>query len=457
MLNKVLIANRGEIGLRVLRACRELGIHTVAIYSTTDRDLMHVRLADEAVCIGPANANQSYLNIPAVISAAEVTDVDAIHPGYGFLSENADFAEQVENSGFMFIGPKKETISLMGNKVSAIRTMKKSGVPCIPGSNGAVNDNDQQTNKNIAKEIGYPLIIKSAGGGGGRGMRIVRHENELISTINMTSNEAQAAFGDNRVYMEKYLENPRHVEIQVLGDGQGNVIYLGERDCSVQRRHQKLIEEAPAPGITEDERQYIGKICAHACRKLNYRGAGTFEFLYDQGQFYFIEMNTRIQVEHGVTEMITGIDLVKEQLRIAAGEKLRYKQHDIYYRGHAIECRINAENPNTLMPSPGKITLYHQPGGPGIRVDSHIYSSYHIPPYYDSMIGKIMAHGEDRATALTRMYYALEEMLLEGIDSNITMHQETLCEPSFKRGGVSINYFENKMQQRSGELVSDNT
>lgn len=449
MLNKVLIANRGEIALRVLRACRELGIHTVAVYSTADTNLMHVRLADEAVCIGPAYASQSYLNIPAVISAAEVTDVDAIHPGYGFLSENADFAEQVENSGFTFVGPKAETIQLMGNKVSAIQAMQKAGIPCIPGSDGAVNDNSDEQNLKIANKIGYPIIIKSAGGGGGKGMRVVRSESELLGAINMTCTEAQAAFGDGRVYMEKFLENPRHVEVQVLGDGQGRAIHLGERDCSVQRRHQKLIEEAPAPGIEQHERERIGQLCAQACQQMNYRGAGTFEFLYEDGEFFFIEMNTRIQVEHGVTELITGVDLVKEQLRIAGGDNVSMDQDRVIFQGHAIECRINAEEPKTLVPCPGTINIYHPPGGPGIRVDSHIYSSYSVPPYYDSMIGKIMAFGENRGIALSRMYNALEETIIEGIHSNITLHKEILEDPAFKEGGVNIHFLEQKMANQS--------
>lgn len=446
MLKKVLIANRGEIALRILRACKELGIKTVAIYSSADRNLMHVRLADEAVCIGPANAAESYLNIPAVISAAEISEADAIHPGYGFLAENEDFAERVEKSGFIFIGPTHETIKTMGDKVSAIAFMKKVGLPCVPGSGDPLDDN-VDNNLKIAREIGYPVIIKAAGGGGGRGMRVVHDEANLINAIAVTRTEAAAAFGNDKVYMEKFLENPRHIEIQVLGDGQGNVIHLGERDCSAQRRHQKVLEEAPAPGITEAQRQEIGTLCVKACKEINYRGAGTMEFLYDSGKFYFIEMNTRIQVEHPVTEMITGIDLVKEQLRIASGEKLRYQQDDIKITGHAIECRINAEDPKSFLPSPGPINLFHAPGGPGIRVDSHIYNGYVVPPYYDSLIGKLISYGENREIAMMRMHNALEEILIEGIKTNIPMHQHIINNPDFQSGGTNIHFLEKLIKQ----------
>lgn len=444
MLNKVVIANRGEIALRILRACKELGIKTVAAHSAVDRDLMHVRLADESVCIGPSPAAESYLNIPALISAAEITDAVAIHPGYGFLAENADFAERVEESGFIFIGPRAENIRLMGDKVSAIAAMKKAGIPCVPGSDGPLGD-DPQNNLAIARKIGYPVIIKAAGGGGGRGIRVVRSEAALLNAITLTKAEAEAAFRNNNVYLEKFLETPRHIEIQVLGDGHGNAIYLGERDCSMQRRHQKVIEEAPAPGITEKQRHHIGKLCVKACREMKYRGAGTFEFLYQDEHFYFIEMNTRIQVEHPVTEMITGIDLVKEQLEIAATGKLRYHQDDIRIRGHAIECRINAEDPETFMPCPGKITLFHTPGGPGIRVDSHVYSSYQVPPYYDSLLGKLIAHGETRELALARMRNALDEILVDGIKTNIPMHQMLLRDSGFIKGGTNIHYLEDKL------------
>ncbi|MCW8983000.1 MAG: acetyl-CoA carboxylase biotin carboxylase subunit, partial [Gammaproteobacteria bacterium] len=422
MLDKIVIANRGEIALRILRACKELGIKTVAVHSTADRDLKHVRLADESVCIGPPSSTESYLNVPALISAAEVTDAVGIHPGYGFLSENADFAERVEQSGFTFIGPKAETIRIMGDKVKAIEAMKKAGVPCVPGSDGPLGD-DADDNMRMAKEIGYPIIIKAAGGGGGRGMRVVHSEAHLLSAISLTKSEAGSFFGNDMVYMEKYLENPRHVEIQVLADTHGNAIHLGERDCSMQRRHQKVIEEAPAPGISEELRQEIGGRCAQACVDIGYRGAGTFEFLYEDGEFYFIEMNTRVQVEHPVTEMITGVDIVREQLRIAAGEKLAYTQDDIVIRGHAFECRINAEDPVTFMPSPGKISRVHMAGGPGVRVDSHIYAGYTVPPHYDSMIGKLITHGEDRATAIARMETALTETLVEGIKTNIPLHR----------------------------------
>ncbi len=444
MFEKVVIANRGEIALRILRACRELGIKTVAVHSSADRDLKHVRLADETVCIGPPDSTQSYLNIPALISAAEVTDAVAIHPGYGFLSENADFAERCEESGFVFIGPRPETIRLMGDKISAIEAMKASGVPCVPGSDGPLGD-DPETNIKLAREIGYPVIIKAAGGGGGRGMRVVHSEAALLNAIAMTRAEAGAAFNNDIVYMEKYLENPRHIEFQVMADQHGNAIHLGERDCSMQRRHQKVIEEAPAPGISEELRQKMGRICAEACVKLGYRGAGTFEFLYENGEFYFIEMNTRIQVEHPVTEMVTGIDLIKEQLRVAAGEPLSIRQEDVVIRGHAIECRINAEDPETFMPSPGTITRYHAPGGFGIRVDSHIYTDYRVPPYYDSMIGKLIAHGSTRESAFARMRTALDEILIEGIKTNIPLHQRLIRDAAFKEGGTSIHYLEKKL------------
>lgn len=441
MLNKVVIANRGEIALRILRACKELGIRTVAAHSTVDRDLLHVRLADESVCIGPPSPVDSYLSIPAIISAAEITDAVAIHPGYGFLAENANFAEQVEKSGFIFIGPHADTIRQMGDKVEAIHAMKQLGIPCVPGSNDPIGGDDAASLR-IAREIGYPIIIKAAGGGGGRGMRVVHTESHLLNAITMTRNEAKAAFNNDKVYMEKYLENPRHIEIQVLGDGKGNAIYLGERDCSTQRRHQKIIEEGPAPGITPEQREAIGERCAQACRDMKYRGAGTFEFLYENNQFYFIEMNTRIQVEHPVTEMITGIDLVKEQLRIAAGEKISCSQSDIKIRGHAIECRINAEDPRTFAPSPGTITYFHAPGGPGIRVDSHIYSSYKVPPNYDSLIAKIIAYGETREIAIARMRNALDETVIEGIKTNQALHQDILRGTEFQQGGMSIHFLE---------------
>lgn len=441
MLDKVVIANRGEIALRALRACRELGIRTVAVYSSVDRELKHVLLADETVCIGPPTSSLSYLNIPAVISAAEITDAVAIYPGYGFLAENADFAERVEQSGFVFIGPRSETIRLMGDKVSAIEAMKASGVPCVPGSGGPLDDTDEKSLE-LAREIGYPVIIKASGGGGGRGMRVVRAEAHLLTAISLTRTEAGAAFGNEMVYMEKYLENPRHVEFQVLADAHGQAIHLGERDCSMQRRHQKVLEEAPAPGITEEQRQRVGKICTDACRKIGYRGAGTFEFLYQDGEFYFIEMNTRVQVEHPVTELITGVDIVKEQFRIAAGEKLSYCQEDIKIGGHAIECRINAEDPKNFMPSPGAVTIYHAPGGPGIRVDSHLYSGYTVPPHYDSLIGKIIAHGETRESAIARMQTALTELVIEGIKCNAPLHQEILRDAKFRAGGANIHYLE---------------
>ena len=444
MFEKIVIANRGEIALRILRACRELGIKTVAIHSTADRNLKHVRLADESVCIGPPPSAESYLNIPAVVSAAEVTDAQAIHPGYGFLSENADFAERVEQSGFVFIGPRAETIRLMGDKVSAIKTMKAAGVPCVPGSDGSLGDVDDE-NLRIAKQIGYPIIIKASGGGGGRGMRVVHSEAALLSSISLTRAEAQAAFANPSVYMEKFLENPRHIEIQVLADQHGNAIYLGERDCSLQRRHQKVVEESPAPGITEEMRSAIGKRCVDACLAVGYLGAGTFEFLYEDGNFYFIEMNTRVQVEHPVTEMVTGVDIVKEQIRIAAGEPMTFKQKDIVLRGHSIECRLNAENARTFMPCAGTIHQFHAPGGPGVRVDSHIYNGYVVPPYYDSMIGKLIVHAENRAAACARMASVLSEVVIEGIDTNIPLHQDIFRDAGFLAGGVNIHYLEKKL------------
>jgi acetyl-CoA carboxylase biotin carboxylase subunit len=444
MLEKVLIANRGEIALRILRACKELGIKTVAVHSTVDRNLKHVLLADETICIGPAPSPQSYLNIPALIAAAEVTNAQAIHPGYGFLAERADFAQQVEESGLVFIGPRPESIRLMGDKVSAIEAMKKAGVPCVPGSDGAVGDDDE-VNKAIAKRIGYPIIVKAAGGGGGRGMRVVRSEDELVESIAMTKNEAGTAFGNDMVYMEKFLENPRHIEIQVLADGQGNAIHLGERDCSMQRRHQKVVEEAPAPGITQELRDFIGGRCVQACIDLNYRGAGTFEFLFEDGEFYFIEMNTRIQVEHPVTEMITGVDLIKEQLRIASGMPLSIKQSDIVIRGHAVECRINAEDAKTFIPSPGTITRFHPPGGNGVRWDSHIYADYTVPPNYDSMVGKLITYGENRDIAIARMRNALSELLVGGIKTNIELHKLIMTDENFNKGGTNIHYLEHKL------------
>ncbi|GHW14802.1 biotin carboxylase [Vibrio cholerae] len=444
MLDKVVIANRGEIALRILRACKELGIKTVAVHSTADRDLKHVLLADESICIGPAKSIDSYLNIPRIISAAEVTDAVAIHPGYGFLSENADFAEQVERSGFIFVGPRAETIRLMGDKVSAINAMKKAGVPCVPGSDGPL-DNDEAKNKAHAKRIGYPVIIKASGGGGGRGMRVVRNEAELTKSIQMTRAEAKAAFNNDMVYMEKFLENPRHVEVQVIADGQGNAIHLAERDCSMQRRHQKVVEEAPAPGITEEMRKFIGERCTRACIEIGYRGAGTFEFLYENGEFYFIEMNTRIQVEHPVTEMITGVDLIKEQLRIAAGQPLSFKQEDIKIRGHAVECRINAEDPERFLPCPGKIERFHAPGGMGVRWESHIYSGYTVPAHYDSMIGKLITYGENRDVAIARMRNALNEMIVEGIKTNIPLQQAIMADENFQKGGTNIHYLEKKL------------
>ena len=444
MLDKVIIANRGEIALRVLRACRELGIKTVAVHSTVDANLKHVLLADESVCIGPPASAKSYLHMPAIISAAELTDAAAIHPGYGFLSENADFAERVEKSGFIFIGPKAETIRLMGDKVSAIKTMKAHGVPCVPGS-GEPLGLDGDENLRIAKDIGYPVIIKASGGGGGRGMRVVHNAAALLHSINVTRSEALAAFSNDQVYMEKFLEKPRHIEFQVLADHHGNVIHLGERDCSMQRRHQKVIEEAPAPGITAAQRARMGERVVEACRAVGYRNAGTLEFLYEDGEFYFIEMNTRIQVEHPVTELVTGIDLVKAQLMIAAGEKLPWTQSDIVLRGHALECRINAEDPKTFMPSPGPVRLWHAPGGPGIRVDSHLYSGYSVPPNYDSLIGKLISHGDTRDTAIARMRNALAEMVVEGIKTNAALHQEILAHAAFQQGGLDIHYLERRL------------
>jgi len=444
MLDKIVIANRGEIALRILRACRELGIKTVAVHSTADASLKHVLLADESVCIGPPASKDSYLNMPAIISAAEVTDSVAIHPGYGFLSENADFAERVEKSGFTWIGPKAETIRLMGDKVSAINLMKKAGVPCVPGSDGPLGENVEE-NFRIARRIGYPVIIKASGGGGGRGMRVVHAEGALLNAIAVTKSEALAAFGNAQVYMEKFLERPRHIEFQVLGDNHGNVISLGERDCSMQRRHQKVMEEAPAPGITPKQRQRMMERCVEACRAVGYRSAGTLEFLYQDGEFYFIEMNTRIQVEHPVTELVTGIDLVKAQLLVAAGGKLPWKQDDVEFRGHALECRINAEDPKTFMPSPGPIKLWHPPGGPGVRVDSHVYSGYSVPPNYDSMIGKLITHGDTRETAIARMRNALSELVVEGIRTNTALHLEILSHSAFQAGGLDIHYLERRL------------
>jgi len=444
MIEKIVIANRGEIALRILRACKELGIKTVAVHSEADRDLKHVLLADESVCIGPAASSESYLNVPAIISAAEVTDSVAIHPGYGFLSENADFAERVENSGFIFIGPKAETIRIMGDKVAAIEAMQQAGVPTVPGSDGPLDSNTKRT-KELASKIGYPVIIKAAGGGGGRGMRVVHTEATLLNAVAMTKAEAEAAFGNGTVYMEKFLENPRHVEFQILSDSHGNAIHLGERDCSMQRRHQKVVEEAPAPGITAQQRSDIGNRCAEACRQIGYRGAGTFEFLYENGEFYFIEMNTRVQVEHPVTELVTGIDIVKEQILIASGEPLRFRQEDIVLRGHAVECRINAEDPEKFLPSPGTITQLHMPGGPGVRVDTHIYDGYRVPPYYDSMIGKLITHGENRESAIARMRIALQEMVISGIKTNIPLQLDIMRDSAFKAGGANIHYLEKKL------------
>jgi acetyl-CoA carboxylase biotin carboxylase subunit len=444
MLDKVLIANRGEIALRILRACKELGIKTVAVHSTADKNLKHVLLADESICIGKPSAQESYLNIPRLIAAAEVTNSVAIHPGYGFLAESADFAEAVERSGFVFIGPKADTINMMGDKVAAINAMKAAGVPCVPGSDGPLTD-DNERNKAIAKRIGYPMIVKAAGGGGGRGMRVVRSEDELVSSIATTKAEAKAAFNNDVVYMEKYLENPRHVEIQVLADGQGNAIHLGERDCSMQRRHQKVVEEAPAPGISEQMREKIGDRCRKACIEIGYRGAGTFEFLYENGEFYFIEMNTRIQVEHPVSEMITGVDLIKEQLRVAAGQPLSIDQSQIKIKGHAIECRINAEDPKTFLPSPGKIDMFHAPGGLGVRWDSHIYSGYSVPPFYDSMIGKLITYGESRDEAINKMRHALEELVVDGIKTNVDLQKMIMADENFFAGGTNIHYLEKKL------------
>jgi acetyl-CoA carboxylase biotin carboxylase subunit len=445
MLDKVLIANRGEIALRVLRACKELGIRTVAVHSTADRDLMHVRLSDESVCIGPPSASESYLNVPAIIAAMELTDANGVHPGYGFLSENADFAEQVEKSGFIFIGPTAETIRMMGDKVSAIDVMRDAGVPTVPGSNGPLDDNHDRTLA-LAKEIGYPVIIKAAAGGGGRGMRVVHNEAALLKAIHVTQTEAKSFFGDGTVYLEKFLENPRHVEIQVIGDGNGEAICLGDRDCSLQRRHQKVIEEAPAPGIPDEVRAAITKTCIQACKNMRYRGAGTLEFLYQDERFYFIEMNTRVQVEHPVTEMVTGIDIVKEQLRIASGLPLSVKQEDITIKGHSFECRINAEDPTSFLPSPGKVKLFHAPGGPGVRVDSHLYSGYSVPPFYDSLVAKLISYADSREQALVRMQIALDELLIDGIRSNTPLHRDLVRDSEFQKGGVNIHYLEQKLE-----------
>ena len=450
MLEKIVIANRGEIALRIVRAAQALGLRTVAVHSTVDKNQKHVAMAEESVCIGPAAAAHSYLNMAAIIAAAEVTDAQAIHPGYGFLAENADFAERVEKSGFIFIGPRAETIRLMGDKVSAIRAMKEAGVPCVPGSGGALGD-DFNRNAKIAKEIGYPVIIKASGGGGGKGMRVVHTEMALMAAITMTKAEAKAAFSNDEVYLEKYLENPRHIEIQVLADQHGNAIHLGERDCSLQRRHQKVVEECPAVGISAEEREQIGKVCVDACHRINYRGVGTFEFLYERGRFYFIEMNTRIQVEHPVTEMVTGIDLITEQLRVAAGEKLRIKQSDVRWTGHAIECRINAEDPDTFIPSPGVIKRFHPPGGPGIRLDTHIYDGYAVPPNYDAMIGKVIAHGPNRTAAIARMRVALGELVVEGIKTNIPLQQKNMIDQVFQLGGFNIHYLERRLLEQRGK------
>ncbi len=448
VFEKVVIANRGEIALRILRACETLGIKTVAVHSTIDRNLKHVGMADESVCIGPASSTDSYLSIPAIIAAAEVTDAVAVHPGYGFLAENADFAERLEESGFVFIGPRPETIRLMGDKVSAIRAMQEAGVPCVPGSDGPLGD-DNEESLEIAERIGYPIIIKASGGGGGRGMRVVHTEAHLINAITLTRQEAGSVFGNPEVYMEKYLENPRHIEVQVLADTHGNAIHLGERDCSMQRRHQKALEESPAPGITPEQRKEIGTVCVEACKRIDYRGAGTFEFLYENDCFYFIEMNTRIQVEHPVTEQVTGIDLVTEQIRIAAGEPLSYTQEDIQLRGHAIECRINAENAETFIPSPGVVEYFHAPGGPGIRVDTHLYDDYRVPPNYDSMICKLIGYGANREECIARLKVALDEMVLEGINTNIALHKWVLRDDGFKRGGFNIHYLEKRLEERS--------
>ncbi|MFZ7095995.1 acetyl-CoA carboxylase biotin carboxylase subunit [Luteimonas dalianensis] len=453
MLDKVVIANRGEIALRILRACHALGIRTVAVHSTVDRNLKHVAMADESVCIGPAPSNRSYLDMPAIIAAAEVTDAQAIHPGYGFLAESADFAERVEQSGFVFIGPKADTIRLMGDKVEAIRAMKEAGVPCVPGSDGPLGD-DAAVNAKLAREIGYPVIVKAAGGGGGRGMRVVHTEAALANAISTTRQEAKAAFGNDMLYMEKFLENPRHVEIQVLADGQGGAIHLGERDCSMQRRHQKVVEEAPAPGISDEQRAEIGRVCTEACIRIGYRGAGTFEFLYEDGRFYFIEMNTRIQVEHPVTEMVTGIDLIREQLMIAAGRPLSIKQEDVVLTGHAIECRINAEDPESFLPSPGLVQHFHAPGGPGVRVDTHVYAGYQVPPNYDSMIGKLIVHGADREQAICRMRVALSEMVVDGIRTNIPLQQRIMRDVGFQQGGQNIHYLEKRLAERRDKSLS---
>ncbi len=447
MFEKILIANRGEIALRIQRACREMGIKTVVVHSEADRDAKYVRLADESVCIGPAASRDSYLNMPAIIAAAEVTDAEAIHPGYGFLSENADFADRVEKSGFVFIGPRPESIRLMGDKVSAKRAMIEAGVPVVPGSEGALPPDSAEILR-IANEVGYPVIIKAAGGGGGRGMRVVHTEAALLNAVTMTKAEAGAAFNNPEVYLEKFLENPRHIEIQVLADGERNAVWLGERDCSMQRRHQKVIEEAPAPGIPRKFIERIGERCAEACRKMGYRGAGTFEFLFENGEFYFIEMNTRIQVEHPVTELITGIDLVQQQIRVAAGEKFTLRQKDIVFKGHALECRINAEDPFTFVPSPGRITNLHTPGGPGVRIDSHVFNGYFVPPHYDSMIAKVITYGETRDQALARMTIALSEMVVEGIKTNIALHRELMVDAKFAEGGTSIHYLEQKLAAR---------
>jgi acetyl-CoA carboxylase, biotin carboxylase subunit len=444
MLDKVLIANRGEIALRILRACKELDIKTVAVHSKVDAALKHVKLADEAICIGPNPSAQSYLNVPALISAMEITGASGVHPGYGFLAENADFAEQVEKSGFVFIGPTADVIRVMGDKVAAIKAMKAAGVPTVPGSDGPLS-NDTATLYATAVRIGYPVIIKAAAGGGGRGMRVVENEEALVNAVAITKTEAAAAFGDGTVYMEKFLQNPRHVEVQILADGQGRAIHLGDRDCSLQRRHQKVIEEAPAPGIPEDARQAVFESCVNACIQINYRGAGTFEFLYEDGHFYFIEMNTRVQVEHPVSEMITGVDIVKEQLLIASGRPLSFKQEDIIFRGHSFECRINAEDPVTFMPQPGTINAYHAPGGNGVRVDSHIYNGYTVPPNYDSLIGKVITFGHNREAALSRMRIALDEMVIDGIKTNIPLHEDLVRDEAFKQGGVNIHYLEKKL------------
>ena len=444
MFEKVLIANRGEIALRILRACREMGIETVAVHSKADAELKHVLLADESVCIGPAPSSESYLNMPAIIASAEVTNADAIHPGYGFLSENADFAERVEQSGFTFIGPRAETIRMMGDKVEAIKAMKAAGIPCVPGSDGPLTTDPDEI-RATAERIGYPVIIKAAGGGGGRGMRVVRSADEVVDAVRLTKTEARQAFGNDMVYMEKFLETPRHIEIQVLSDKHGNAIHLGERDCSLQRRHQKVMEEAPAPGISEEQRNAIGAVCVEACKRIGYHGAGTFEFLYENGEFYFIEMNTRVQVEHPVTEMVTGVDIVREQIRIAAGLPLSYTQDDIKVRGHALECRINAENAKTFIPSPGKVREFHAPGGLGVRVESHLYDGYTVPPHYDSMIGKLITWGDDRETAIARAKMALRELVIEGISTNIELHQDLLDDPVVNKGGMDIHYLEHKL------------